>query len=161
MDGRECRIGNPGSGGGGRGGRWLGLSIGVFGTLVMHSPKVPHPDFSVQVVRHNLKIFFLWKTSGRSLKTFDLGRRNGQPRKARRLGQPLGGATAGGKTGARLRQPAWLDVLPETGNIGCIPIEKNAYGGNAGLMVISSASTRRHLYVHCVNTFNAIHLERK
>jgi hypothetical protein len=23
----------------------------------MHSPKVPHPDFSVQVVRHNLKIF--------------------------------------------------------------------------------------------------------
>jgi hypothetical protein len=25
--------------------------------LVMHSPKVPHPDFSVQVVRHNLKIF--------------------------------------------------------------------------------------------------------
>jgi hypothetical protein len=24
---------------------------------VMHSPKVPHPDFSVQVARHNLKIF--------------------------------------------------------------------------------------------------------
>jgi hypothetical protein len=23
----------------------------------MHSPKVPHLDFSVQVVRHNLKIF--------------------------------------------------------------------------------------------------------
>ena len=41
----------------------LGLTVGVFGTLGMHSPKVPHPDFSVQVVRHNLKIFFLWKTS--------------------------------------------------------------------------------------------------
>jgi hypothetical protein len=54
MDGRECRIGNPGN-------RWRGgsvaLNVGVFGTLVMHSPKVPHPDFSVQVVRHNLKIF--------------------------------------------------------------------------------------------------------
>jgi hypothetical protein len=33
------------------------LTVGVFGTLVMHTPKVPHPDFSVQVVRHNLKIF--------------------------------------------------------------------------------------------------------
>jgi hypothetical protein len=33
------------------------LSDGVFGTSVLHSPKVPHPDFSVQVVRHNLKIF--------------------------------------------------------------------------------------------------------
>jgi hypothetical protein len=57
VDGREGRIGNPGSGRGGRGGRWLALGVGVFGTLVMHSPKVPHPDFSVQVVRHNLKIF--------------------------------------------------------------------------------------------------------
>ena len=27
----------------------------------MHSPKVPHPDFSVQVVRHNLKIFAVEK----------------------------------------------------------------------------------------------------
>jgi hypothetical protein len=33
----------------------------VFGTLAMHSPKVPHPDFSVQVVRHNLKIFAVEK----------------------------------------------------------------------------------------------------
>jgi hypothetical protein len=57
MDGRECRIGNPGSGGGGGGGRWLALSVEVFGTLVMHSPKVPRADFSVQVVCHNLKIF--------------------------------------------------------------------------------------------------------
>jgi hypothetical protein len=57
VDGRECRIGNPGRGRGGGGGRWLALGVGVFGTLVMHSPKVPHPDFSVQVVRHNLKIF--------------------------------------------------------------------------------------------------------
>jgi hypothetical protein len=65
------------------------------------------------------------------------------------------------KLGHGFARPAWLDVLPETGNIGCIPIEKNAYGGSAGLMVISSASTRQHLYVHCVNTFNAIHLERK
>jgi hypothetical protein len=30
----------------------------------MHSPKVPQLDFSVQVERHNLKIFLLWKTSG-------------------------------------------------------------------------------------------------
>jgi hypothetical protein len=57
VDGRECRIGNPGSGGGGAGVRWLALSVGVSGTLVMHGPKVPHPDFSVQVVRHNLKIY--------------------------------------------------------------------------------------------------------
>jgi hypothetical protein len=54
----------------------------------MHSPKVPHPDFSVQVVRHNLKIFTVEKTSGRSLtRSLDLGR-NAQPRKVRRLGQP-------------------------------------------------------------------------
>jgi len=66
------------------------------------------------------------------------------------------------KLGRGFARPDWLDVLPETGNIGCIPIEKkNAYRGKAGLMVISSASTRQHLYVHCVNTFNAIHLERK
>jgi len=69
----------------------------------MHSPKVPHPDFSVQVVRHNLKIFGV-ENFGRSLKTFDLCRGNAQPRKALRLGQLFGGATAGGKTGARLRQ---------------------------------------------------------
>jgi hypothetical protein len=31
--------------------------------LGMHSPKVPHPDFSVKVIGHNLKILWLWKTS--------------------------------------------------------------------------------------------------
>jgi hypothetical protein len=25
---------------------------------VMHSPKVPHPDFSVKVMRHNGRIYF-------------------------------------------------------------------------------------------------------
>jgi hypothetical protein len=29
---------------------------------VLHSPKVPHPDFSVKVIGHNLKILLLWKT---------------------------------------------------------------------------------------------------
>jgi hypothetical protein len=72
VEGRECRIGNPGSAWGSfrfqrksptsrkereKWGTRLGLSVGAFGTLGMHSPKVPHPDFSVQVVRHNLKIF--------------------------------------------------------------------------------------------------------
>ena len=55
MDWRQCRIGNPGSGGGGR---RLALTVGIFGTLVMHSPKVAQLDFSVQVVRHNGKIYF-------------------------------------------------------------------------------------------------------
>ena len=62
MEGRECRIGNPGSGWGGGGGRWLGLRVGVFGTLVTHSPKVAQLDFSVKVMRHKLKILSLWKT---------------------------------------------------------------------------------------------------
>ena len=60
MDGRECRIGNPRS----WGGRLLGLRLGVFGTLGMHNPKVPQLDFSVQVVRHNLKIFCCGKLLG-------------------------------------------------------------------------------------------------
>ena len=38
------------------------LTVGVFGTLILHNPRVPHPDFSVQVMRHNLKILWLWKT---------------------------------------------------------------------------------------------------
>src|SRR5204863_33928 len=78
----------------------LGLSVGVFGTLGMHSPKVPHPDFSVKVIGHNLKILWLWKTSeaekalGTMLrKSLDRGSRNAQPRKSRRLGQPVRGAT--------------------------------------------------------------------
>jgi len=51
----------------------LALSAGVFGTLVMHSPKVPHPDFSVQVVRHNLKIF--------AVENFDRGKAPGSERR--------------------------------------------------------------------------------
>jgi len=100
MDRRECQIGNPGSGRGGRGGRWLALSGGVFGTLLMHSPKVPHPDFSVQVVRHNLKIFAVEKFEGNAA---GLGESNGDyvarsPKKphfwqrTREMGHP---ATAG------------------------------------------------------------------
>lgn len=38
-----------------------------------------------------------------------------------------------GKLGRGFARPAWLDVRPETGNIGCIPIEKNAYGGMRSL----------------------------
>ena len=59
--GGSAELGIQGVAGGGGGGRLLALSVGVFGTLVMHSPKVPHPDFSVQVVRHNLKIFYCGK----------------------------------------------------------------------------------------------------
>ena len=59
VEGRECRIGNPGSG---WGGALLALTVRVSGTLVLHSPKVPHPDFSVKVIGHNLKILWLWKT---------------------------------------------------------------------------------------------------
>ena len=62
MDRRECRIGIQGVAGAEEAGDGLALSAGVFGTLVMHSPKVPHPDFSVKVIRHNLKILWLWKT---------------------------------------------------------------------------------------------------
>jgi hypothetical protein len=52
------------------------LSVGVFGTLGMHSPKVPHPDFSVKVMRHNLKILWLWKSSGRGTRC-GIGKKNG------------------------------------------------------------------------------------
>ena len=75
--GGSAELGIQGVAGAGGGGRWLGLSVGVFGTLVMHSPKVPHPDFSVQVVRHNLKIFCCGK----------LLRRGNPPRFARRGGR--------------------------------------------------------------------------
>jgi hypothetical protein len=141
VDGRECRIGNPRSGWGifrcqrksptsrkgreKRGTRFA-LSVGVFGTLGMHSPKVPHPDFSVQVVRHNLKIFAVENFGPELRRSLDLGRSNAQPRKARRLGQPVRGATRGGK-----RWPP--GVLPETGNIVCISIEKNFYRESGGL----------------------------
>jgi hypothetical protein len=74
------------------------LSVGVFGTLVMHSPKVPHPDFSVQVVRHNLKIFAVENFGRRLRRSLDVGGSNAQPRKARRLGQPVRGATRGRQT---------------------------------------------------------------
>jgi hypothetical protein len=97
VDGRECRIGNPGIGWGGGGGRWLALSVGVFGTLVMHSPKVPHPDFSVQVVRHNLKIFAVENFGRRLRRSLDGGRSVPSLEKAPRLGQPVRGATRGGK----------------------------------------------------------------
>jgi hypothetical protein len=62
------------------------------------------------------------------------------------------------KLGHGFPGPDWLDVLPETGNIGCIPIEKNADGGNAGFMVISSASTP--VCTLCKYS-NAIHFEPK
>ena len=59
--GGSAELGIQGVAGGGGGGRLLALSVGVFGTLVMHSPKVPHLDFSVKVVRHNGKTYFCRK----------------------------------------------------------------------------------------------------
>jgi hypothetical protein len=47
------------------------LSVGVFGTLVMHSPKVPHPDFSVKVMRHNGRIYFCGKLLIRETRKVD------------------------------------------------------------------------------------------
>ena len=49
----------------------LALSAGVFGTLVMHSPKVPHPDFSVKVMRHNGRIYFCGKLLIRETRKVD------------------------------------------------------------------------------------------
>jgi hypothetical protein len=62
--GGSAELGIQGVAGAEEAGRWLALSVGVFGTLVMHSPKVPHPDFSVQVVRHNLGKYFAVENFG-------------------------------------------------------------------------------------------------
>ena len=53
--GRSAESGIQGVCGGGDG---FALRVGVSGSLVLHSPKVPHPDFSVKVIGHNGKIYF-------------------------------------------------------------------------------------------------------
>ena len=40
------------------------MSVGVFGTLVMHNPKVPQVDFSVKVMRHKWKIYLAVENFG-------------------------------------------------------------------------------------------------
>ena len=46
-------------------------------------------------------------------------------------------------------------VLPEMGTIICDPIEKNVYA-KTWFIVMGSADTHFALYVHCVNTPNAV-----